>query len=146
MTRIIHLYTDGACRGNPGPGGAGAVVVVKDKEDTNLSYFVGEKVTNNIAEYTAVVMGVEFLKNQGVEEDDRIVIYTDSNLIVQQMNGAWKVKNEKLKPLFERAMKVLQRLNVAWSIKWVKGHAGNKYNEAADKLANLAIDKWKEEK
>ena len=116
MTRIIHLYTDGACRGNPGPGGAGAVVVVKGKEDTNLTYFVGEKVTNNIAEYTAVVMGVEFLKNQGVEEDDRIVIYTDSNLIVQQMNGAWKVKNEKLKPLFERAMKVLQKLNVAWSL------------------------------
>jgi len=142
----IKLYTDGACRGNPGPGGAGAVINRIGKKKRYLYYYVGDNTTNNVAEYTAVVLALEYLVREGIKEEDRIVLYTDSNLIVQQMSGKWQVKNEKLKPLYKEAMKYLLELGVSWSIKWVKGHSGDEDNEKADYLANLAIDSNKPNK
>jgi len=136
---VIKAYTDGACRGNPGPGGAG-VVIYYPENTSEISEFVGRKTTNNVAEYTAVVLALEHIKNRGVTENEKIVIYTDSDLIVKQITGVWKCNKEHIRKLKEKAQNILRELNVAWSFIWVKGHAGNEGNERADQLANLAID------
>ena len=141
---IITIYTDGACQGNPGPGGAGAVIQRYDSTDSiHISEFVGAKTTNNIAEYTAVIKALEHVIENGIQDHEKVILHTDSNLIVKQVNAEWKVKHPGIKPLHAQVMKLLFALGGAWSIKWIKGHAGHPGNELADKLANDAISRWR---
>ena len=91
----IKAYTDGACRGNSGPGGAGAIIFYPETTQ-EISEYVGRKTTNNVAEYTAVILALENIKKRGVKEDERIAIYTDSDLIVKQMHGVWKCNKPHL--------------------------------------------------
>ena len=127
-----RLYSDGACRGNPGIGGAGAVitdavgnVVWEGKE------FLGH-CTNNIAEYKALILGLKGALAQGYSN---LEVYLDSELLARQINGSYRVKNESLKNLMAEIRNLLSSLE-AVQIK----HVLRRHNEQADKLANLAID------
>ncbi len=127
-----RLYSDGACRGNPGVGGAGAVitdaagnVVWEGKE------FLGH-CTNNIAEYKALILGLKGALARGYSN---LEVYLDSELLARQINGSYRVKNESLKNLMVEIRSLLSSLE---SVQ-VK-HVLRCHNEQADKLANLAID------
>jgi len=127
-----RLYSDGACRGNPGIGGAGAVitdaagnVVWEGKE------FLGQ-CTNNIAEYKALILGLKGALAQGY---NNLEVHLDSELLARQINGSYRVKNESLKNLMAEIRNLLSSLE---SVQ-VK-HVLRSYNSHADKLANMAID------
>ena len=139
----IRVYTDGACRGNPGPGGWGAIIF-RDNEEIEL--FDGDKITtNNQMEMTAAIKALEYLK----DEDQKILLYTDSDYlrqgitswIVNWKNNNWRtaakkpVKNKELWILLDQ---LVQELNIEWH--WVKGHSGDPGNEQADNLANKGAD------
>jgi len=126
------LRTDGGARGNPGPGGAGFVL-----EDSGGAVvrrggrFLGS-VTNNVAEYEALIWGLETALDHGVA---RLRVCADSELVVRQMNGIYRVKNEGLKLLFARAQALLRRFA---SVEIM--HVRREQNAAADELANTAMD------
>jgi len=121
---MIHVYTDGACLGNPGPGGWGAVII-EDDISTELSGKEADT-TNNRMEVTAVI---EALKK--ISKESEIIIYSDSTYVINTMVKNWKRnKNKDLWDLLDRQM--IGR-KVKW--KWVKGHSGDPLNERADRLA-----------
>jgi ribonuclease HI len=98
MEEII-VYTDGASRGNPGPAGIGVMLCTRSGEIVGeIAEYIGET-TNNVAEYRAVIRGLEEAKALRAE---RVVVATDSQLLVRQILGQYKVKNEGLKPLFDQ--------------------------------------------
>ncbi|MCW5205886.1 ribonuclease HI family protein [Desulfobulbus sp. F5] len=127
-----RLFTDGASRGNPGKAGAGAVLL--DSEGRELaarSLYLGE-CTNNAAEYRALLLGL----HTALELDCiRLEIYLDSELIVRQIQGRYKVKHETLKPLFDEVKVLLAQIK-SWSI----AHVPREQNKRADQLANRGID------
>jgi ribonuclease HI len=125
-------YTDGAARGNPGPAGAGVWLLDADgncvAEETR---YLGET-TNNVAEYSALVVALERALALGAT---RLEVRSDSELLVRQMTGAYRVKHPGLKPLFERAQALARRIGDV-----VYVHVRREANREADRLANLAID------
>jgi ribonuclease HI len=127
-----RLFTDGASRGNPGKAGAGAVLL--DSEGRELaarSLYLGE-CTNNAAEYRALLLGL----HAALELDCiRLEIYLDSELIVRQIQGRYKVKHETLKPLFDEVKALLAQIK-SWSI----AHVPREQNKRADQLANRGVD------
>jgi len=132
MNNKILLYTDGCCRGNPGPAGIG--VVIKDPRKKilkELSEYIGEA-TNNIAEYSALIRGLEEAGEIGAEE---VTVFMDSELVVRQINGEYRVKDEGMRGLFRRALEVLKAFK-SFEIK----HIDRSKNKEADSLANRAID------
>jgi ribonuclease HI len=140
--KIIRIYTDGACRGNPGPGGWGALIL-KDNEEIKLNG--GQNVTtNNQMELTAVIKALDFFS-----ESTEIEIFTDSKYVMDGITEyikKWKVngwKTASKKPVKNSDLwKQLDVLNAQHSIRWnwVKGHSGHRENDIADELANLGID------
>ena len=138
--RLI-IRTDGAARGNPGPASAGAVLIdaaapgarhpAADPMAT-LSEYLGVQ-TNNVAEYVALVRSLELALRLGATEVDLLL---DSQLIVEQLNGRWRVKDQKLRPLWGEARQLLARLD-----RWSAVHVRRSENAAADRLANEAIDR-----
>ena len=128
----LSLFTDGACRGNPGNGGAGAVLVGKDGEVVGTAKkFLGH-CTNNIAEYQALLLGLEEALGRGATA---ISVYLDSELLVRQIQGVYRVKNPALKPLMADILALLDRFD-AWQV----AHVPRSENAMADQLANEAID------
>jgi len=130
--REITVYTDGGSRGNPGPSAAG--FVLKDKDENQLSakaIFLGEN-TNNVAEYTAVCKALEAAKKLGAE---KVTVLCDSELLVRQVNGGYKVKSEKLRPLFRKTIDLLAEFET-WKVK----HVTREKNKEADKLVNQALN------
>lgn len=145
----ITIYTDGSCRGNPGPGGWG-LIVIDDETDTPIEAANGtsQSTTNNEMEITAIVNA---LKKYGVEEDSfhYPVVYTDSNyafkIFTEWMQG-WKRngwKRPKNQPIAN--LELIQEYDELWEqgkrieLRWVRGHNGNRLNEMADKLATGKI-------
>ncbi len=135
---IEHLviYTDGGARGNPGPAGIGAVFYVEDefgkrREIKTIQKFIGAS-TNNFAEYTALISALEFAKGLPYA---LVQCYLDSELVVKQLNGLYKVREESLKLL---AAKVLALRNNFENVSFI--HIHREKNTVADKLVNLAID------
>ena len=127
-----RLFTDGASRGNPGEAGAGAVLYdAADAELTAGSIYLG-RCTNNVAEYRALLFGLEEAERLGCRELD---ISLDSELIVRQLQGRYKVKNETLQILFQQVRDQLTRFT-HWSVTHVLRAA----NARADELANKGID------
>jgi len=128
----FHLYTDGASRGNPGEAGAGAVVLnSQGQEVLTCSEYLGQ-CTNNIAEYKALILGLEKVQELSGQQ---VAIFMDSELIVRQIQGRYKVKNANLKPLFSRVQELLQDFS-----SYRVSHIPRAENKRADALANEGID------
>ena len=139
---IVHIYTDGACRGNPGPGGWGAMLICDDykKEIKGGSLLT----TNNIMELTAVIEALKLVK-----KPSKIIITTDSTYVKNGITDwiynwkekGWKTANKK--PVKNKELwQILDKLSCQHKIdwKWIRGHTGHLGNETADQLANQAID------
>ena len=132
-TGCCRLFTDGASRGNPGQAGAGAVLLDEQGEElAACSAYLGV-CTNNVAEYKALLAGLEEAQRQGCGQ---LAIFLDSELIVRQVQGQYKVKNEALQPLFRQVREQLARFET-WSI----AHVPRAQNARADQLANQGIDR-----
>ena len=139
----INIYTDGACKGNPGPGGWGALIVLEDEQ---IELSGGKKeTTNNQMELMAVIKSLEHFDNK-----IDAIIYTDSKYVMDGITDyikRWKIngwKTSSKKPVKNSELwKSLDSLNSFHNIQWnwVKGHSGHPGNEKADALANLGIDK-----
>jgi ribonuclease HI len=129
----LILQFDGGSRGNPGPAGIG---VTLENEQGQVVYelgdFLGEK-TNNFAEYTALIRGLEAAVKLNVGE---LVVRADSELVVRQIQGQYRVKSPDLKPLYQRALELLGKIP-HWSI----DHVYREGNVRADQLANIAMDR-----
>jgi dinuclear metal center YbgI/SA1388 family protein len=127
-----HLYTDGGARGNPGPAGIGARLLTASGDVVDeLADFIGTA-TNNVAEYQALLAGLELALDRGVE---RLDVFMDSELVVRQVKGQYKVKDAGLKPLHAQACLLLSRFHEV-DVK----HVRREQNAEADCLANEAID------
>lgn len=142
MTKIVEIYTDGACRGNPGPGGWGVWLKYADAE--KFLYGGEQETTNNRMELMAAIQALEILKYPC-----RIKLYSDSKYVLQGITEwmanwkkrGWKTaakKSVKNEDLWRRLDEVMQKHTINWT--WVKGHSGNIGNEKADQLANQGID------
>ena len=143
---MITMFTDGAARGNPGPGGFATILVYKTLRKEISQGF--RKTTNNRMELLAVITGLEALKKEGSE----ITVYSDSKYVVDAVEQGWVwgwvkkgFKGKKNADLWKRFVEVFKKHKV--KLKWVKGHAGHAENERCDELAvksamggNLLID------
>ena len=133
MSSNLIIYTDGACRGNPGPAAIGAIL---DDESghrvSEISRSIGTS-TNNRAEYMALIAALEEASRMGAE---RVEIRMDSELVVRQLLGIYRVKNAQLKPLLKQAKTLLAGFH-SYNIR----HVPRNENRAADALANRALDK-----
>ena len=126
------LQADGAARGNPGPAGAGAVLFAPDgRVLVELRKSLGVA-TNNVAEYEALVIGLEEARRRGVDD---LVIRLDSELLVKQMRGEYRIRNATLAPLAQRAIRLIAELGARIE------HVPRALNAHADRLANEAIDR-----
>lgn len=128
----ISVYVDGGSRGNPGPAGIG-IVILSPKGETLKEFkkYIGIA-TNNIAEYNAVIYG---LQEALIEKADEIELCLDSELVAQQLKGEYKVKNSDIRPLFEQALHLASGFK-KFNIKQI----GREKNKQADKLVNKAIN------
>lgn len=128
----IIVYTDGASRGNPGPASIG--IYVTNVESEPLFEF-GERLgqqTNNFAEYTAVVRALEIANQRGVQ---RVLLRSDSELMVKQMTGIYKVKSPAIQPLHAQAIALIRKFD---SVRFE--HVRREFNAEADRIANQALD------
>ena len=142
MTRTVEIYTDGACRGNPGPGGWG-VLLIAGKRRKEL--YGGERnTTNNRMELRAAIEALNALNGE-----QNVILHTDSKYVMDGLNNwlpAWKKrgwvtaakKPVKNRDLWQALDEAASRHDVRWN--WVRGHTGNAGNEQADALANKGID------
>ena len=133
----LTVYTDGASRGNPGKSGAGIFILDKDNKKTiSLKQYLGI-LTNNEAEYRALIIALEYLVEftKGNEKFN-ILFSADSQLLINQINGIYSVKSPNIAPLYNKAKKLIENLNASYAFK----HVPRALNYEADKLANSAID------
>lgn len=128
-----ELYVDGAARNNPGPAGAGLYLVKDGVPIEQRGMYLGKK-TNNQAEYLALLLGVYYAE-QHMGEADKLVIKSDSELLVRQISGVYKIKNPELARIYRNVRVLLDTLH--YEIK----HVPRELNKIADKLANMGIDK-----
>jgi ribonuclease HI len=129
--KTLVVRTDGAARGNPGPAGAG--ILIEDEQGMRLQArhkWLGQ-MTNNQAEYNALIEGLRTAKDW---KPDRLEIYLDSNLVVEQVKGRFKIKEPELQKLHAAVMQLLA--DVPYEIR----HVAREKNRGADHLANMAID------
>ncbi len=127
----IEVYVDGAARGNPGPAGIGVVLKDGPKIVEEIGAYIG-KTTNNMAEYLALIRGLEEVLIRGFKSAS---FFSDSELLVKQLNGEYKVKHDNLVPLHYHVLTLIDRMK-DFSIKHVK----RDLNEHADRMANEGID------
>jgi len=130
----VIAYCDGAARGNPGPAGFGVHITdASGRTIHEIARGIGPA-TNNVAEYSALLAALEWASSEGVRE---LLVRSDSHLMVQQMNGAYKVKNANLQKLHRRARELASGIpRVSYE------HVRREYNKEADALANRGVDEW----
>lgn len=128
---VWKLYVDGASRNNPGPSGAGVHIVKDARTIEKIGFFLGVK-TNNEAEYLALLIGVFILK-QYVAKADQVYIISDSQLLVKQLLGQYRVKTDTLRPFFNLAFAMVKDMNAQMV------HVLRAENSVADKMANWGI-------
>ncbi len=128
----VNIYVDGASRGNPGSAGAGAIIKAKDgRVLKRLKKYLGV-VTNNAAEYEALVMALKAARSMGLK---KIRMHADSELVVKQIKGVYRVRSEELRPFYTEAMELIDGFN-----RFEITHVPREKNSEADRLANEAID------
>ncbi len=128
----LRLYSDGAARGNPGPAGAGAVLVEPSGQVVDkLGKFLGHQ-TNNFAEYQGLLLGLKRARELNVSE---VEVFADSELMIRQLGGRYQVKSPTLRPLYEEALRLLKEFE---RVKLV--HVPREMNRAADEMSNRAIE------
>ena len=142
MTATVDIYTDGACRGNPGPGGWGVLLIAGNRR--KRLYGGEQETTNNRMELTAAIEALKALSGKR-----RVILHTDSKYVkdgIESWMQNWKVRGWKTanrkpvknKDLWQALDEEAGRHELVW--KWVKGHTGNPGNEEADALANRGIE------
>jgi ribonuclease HI len=125
------MFTDAGSRGNPGPAAIGIVIYDKNnKVVKEISKYIG-RTTNNVAEYTGLLFGVLALQELKCTD---VEIFMDSQLIVKQMNGQYKIKDHKMKKLYKKVIENLE------GIEWTIEHIRREKNKVADSLVNDALD------
>jgi probable phosphoglycerate mutase len=133
MNETLTLQFDGGSRGNPGPAGIGVVISANDGTNLiTLGRFIG-RATNNVAEYKALITVLQEAKKLGAK---KILVRGDSELVIKQMKGLYRVKSPDMKPLYEEARGLIMQFEHA-----TIEHNLRHKNELADKLANLAMDR-----
>ncbi len=130
MAEVIEIWTDGACSGNPGPGGW-AAVISRDGEIERLSGHEAHT-TNKRMELTAAIKGLEALAAGTV-----VTVHSDSMLLVSTMKDQWKRK--KNLDLWDQLDDLAEQLEVSWV--WVRGHSDSEYNRVADRMASRALER-----
>jgi ribonuclease HI len=131
---VAEVYIDGGCRGNPGEGAFGFVI----KDGTKELQRYGERLgccTNNVAEYRAFIGALKFLLKNGYGEGKGVTVYSDSELLVKQMRGEYKVHSVKLKPLYADAVTLMRKMSDIELI-----HISRKQNRLADWIVNRVLD------
>ena len=137
MKNKIIIYTDGGARGNPGPAGIGIVIEGLASGKKTFGEYIGET-TNNEAEYRALIVALQkLIKLRGKEKLEQIDCYSDSELMVKQLNGEYKVKDTNLRGLFMEVIKLKSELKVPVSFTHVK----RSENSEADEILNNTLDK-----
>lgn len=147
----IKVYADGGSRGNPGPGAAGAKLEIpaashrkqagrrnskSETDEIRLAIYLGDKLTNNQTEYLAVIGALQYIqKNLEADEVERVKFYLDSELIVRQLNGEYKVKSDNLRKLYDRVKTLEGQVGMV-----EYSHVGREENVEADGLVNLVLD------
>jgi ribonuclease HI len=130
--RLVRVYSDGAARGNPGPAGAGAVLMDADGAViARLGRFLGNR-TNNVAEYEGVLLGLKHALELGYRE---VEVRADSQLLVRQLRGEYAVRHAGLKPLHAEALRLLHSFD-----RYDLQHVPREENAQADEMSNRAID------
>ena len=140
QAKVLHIYTDGAARGNPGPGGYCAILMWGDKAKEITGGY--RRTTNNRMELMAVIAALEALKKEGL----KIVIHSDSQYVVKAVNEGWlnnwiatRFKGgKKYQDLWMRYYELAKNHEI--SFEWVRGHADNPYNNRCDEVATAAAD------
>lgn len=133
-----EMHCDGASSGNPGPSGIGVFINIAGKDAGHhgkdhcyrISEYIGNA-TNNVAEYHALLKGLEAVRSLGI---DNIKIFLDSELLVRQINGIYRVKNKNLIPLWVKVMKILKEFS-----HYIVSHVPREMNKEADSLARRAV-------
>jgi len=134
----VNVYTDGGSRGNPGPSGFGLVIY---DDQNNIIYqestFLGIK-TNNEAEYSGIISAIKWVEqNFSKLNIDQVTFFADSQLLIRQLQGVYKVKSPNLVPLFQQAKKTLNQMNLNYQFNDIR----REYNQLADELAHQAMDR-----
>lgn len=134
MSHLV-LHTDGGSRGNPGPAAIGVLVEVEKDGESEVIAEIGETIgvaSNNVAEYRAIIRGLEEARRLGA---DRVSCLLDSMLVVEQLNGNYRVKHEDMKPLHARVRELASGFSTV-----SYRHVRREQNKAADRLVNEALD------
>ena len=127
----LTIYTDGASRNNPGEAGAGVFIFQADTPPARIARYLGTT-TNNVAEYSAAIIGLEYAVKLGASS---VKLFADSELMVKQLNGVYRVKNEGLKPLYQKVKELIAKIGSV-EVQYIP----RAMNKEADALANKAID------
>jgi len=148
MNKII-IYTDGACSGNPGPGGYAAIIILSNNKEIHLSGGE-ESTTNNRMEMMGLITSLEYIKKEALDSDSTIEYHIDSQYLIKGVTEwmpGWKKKNWKSstglvknRDLWEKIDTLIIGLNISWN--WVKGHNDDTYNELADTLARAEVERY----
>lgn len=129
--KTIKIYCDGGSRGNPGPSAAGVVFLsAEDQLLEQYHQYLGEQ-TNNFAEYSAVLLALDHIEEY---KHDTLDFYLDSQLVVRQLNGQYKVKNKNISPLYRQIVARIAGLNISFT------HVLREYNKLADEQVNICLD------
>jgi ribonuclease HI len=131
MEEEYVLYFDGCSKGNPGIAGAGSVIYKNEEEIYAESTFVGDYETNNVAEYTGLIIGLGYAVNNKIQ---KLLVRGDSNLVIKQMNGEYQVKSTNIKDYYDRAIRLAREIP---SLTFQ--HVYRNDNKRADELANMGI-------
>ena len=132
MPDKIIAYIDGGSRGNPGPAAAGFTLADSNGNQIQAKGFFLGQTTNNIAEYTSFLKALEAAKQTQAEQ---LTVYSDSELLVKHINGQYKVKSEQIRPLFRKAVELLNGFK-----SWQVHHIPREKNQRADDIVNRALN------